>query len=267
MISQRTTSAEAPTGASKALEKALVLLHLVALEGVPLTLADVSRLAGMPKPTVHRLLGVLCHHGLLRLDREGRYCPGPALLVYGTAYLASTDIRQESRDLLAELVERTGETAHLGVLQPPSVVYVEKVESPRPVRMHSTIGGVSPVHSTGLGKAMLAHANPGVVAVEMQRPLAQRTANTITDPQLLMVELERVRARGFAIDDVENEEGIRCVAAPVFDHRGDLVGGISVAGPDTRLTSGVAEQIAPMVVDVAVRLSRRLGWSGTLPAV
>lgn len=258
---------ESPTGASKALEKALSLLRLIALHGEPISLAEISRLALIPKPTVHRLIGVLCHHGLVRLDRDGRYCPGPALLEFGTAYLVSTDIRQESRDLLTELVSGTGETAHLGVLQPPSVVYVEKVESPRAVRMHSTIGGVNPVHSTGLGKAMLAHAKPAIVAVELTRPLVRRTANTITDPERLRAELGKVRQRGYAIDDVENEEGIRCVAAPVFDHHGDLVGGISVAGPDTRLTRGVADEIAPQVVDVALRLSRRLGYAGTLPAV
>lgn len=257
--------ADSLTGSSKALEKALFLLRLVALRGEPLSLVDASRLSGLPKTTVHRLLGVLCGDGLLRLDREGRYCAGPALLVYGTAYLASTDIRHEARDLLAELVDLTGESAHLGVLQPPSVVYVEKVESPRPVRMHSSIGGISPIHSTGLGKAMLAHAPEELIAAELLRPLERRTANTIVEPDELQAELERVRQRGYAIDEVENEEGIRCVAAPVFDHTGQLVGGVSVAGPDTRLTSEVALSIAPRVVDVAVRLSRRLGWTGSLP--
>jgi DNA-binding IclR family transcriptional regulator len=253
-------------GSSKTLDKALTLLRFVVMRGEALALTDVARETGLPKPTLHRLLGVLAAHGLVRLDRDGRYHPGPILLVYGTAYLGSTDLRRESLDLLAELMSATGETAHLGVLQPPHVVYVEKVESPRAVRMHSTIGGLSPIHSTGLGKAMLAHSNPGSIEVELRRPLERRTSATITDPAALRDELAAVRSRGYAIDDIENEEGIRCVAAPVFDHQGEMIGGISVAGPDTRMTPETAQEIAPLVVDVAVRLSRRLGYAGTLPA-
>lgn len=260
-----TTTNRAPTGASKALEKALSLLELVSMRGQPIALAEVARVSRMPKATVHRLLGVLCSHGLLRLDRDGRYCPGPELLVMGTAYLANVDIRHESRDLLAQLVDKTGETAHLGVLQPPSVVYVEKVESPQAVRMYSRVGSISPMHSTGLGKAMLAHAAPAVIDEALAHPLEARTERTITDPEQLRDELETIRRRGFAIDDVENEIGIRCVGAPVFDHHGDLAGGISVAAPDTRLTRALADDIAPLVVDVAVELSRRLGYAGTVP--
>ncbi|MEJ7800914.1 MAG: IclR family transcriptional regulator [Ilumatobacter sp.] len=262
----RPAGSSTAAGSSKTLDKALTLLRFVVMRGEALALADVARETGLPKPTLHRLLGVLAAHGLVRLDRDGRYHPGPVLLVYGTAYLGSTDLRRESLDLLAELMSATGETAHLGVLQPPNVVYVEKVESPQAVRMHSTIGGLSPIHSTGLGKAMLAHSNPGVIDVELRRPLERRTDKTITDAALLREELEVIRSRGYAIDDIENEEGIRCVGAPVFDHQGEMIGGVSVAGPDTRVTPAAADEIAPIVVDVAVRLSRRLGYAGTLPA-
>jgi IclR family acetate operon transcriptional repressor len=111
---------------------------------------------------------------------------------------------------------------------------------------------------------MFAHAGPAVIDEALARPLEARTERTITDPELLRAELESIRRRGFAIDDVENEVGIRCVGAPVFDHHGDLAGGISVSGPDTRLTRALADEISPLVVDVAMRLSRRLGYADTL---
>jgi DNA-binding IclR family transcriptional regulator len=128
------------------------------------------------------------------------------------------------------LRDRTGETVHLGVLEAGQVVYVEKLESPGPLRMASMVGRIVPAHSTALGKAMLAYLPGAGGADRGEARLVRRTPNTITDPARLFQELAAIRARGYSIDNVENEEGIRCVGAAIFDHRGRVAGAVSVSG-------------------------------------
>ncbi|MGH3666085.1 MAG: IclR family transcriptional regulator, partial [Egibacteraceae bacterium] len=186
-------------------------------------------------------------------------------LVLGTAFIESLDLREESRDLLADLAAHTGETCHLGVLDGHRIVYIEKVESPHAVRMHSRVGSTNPAHSTGLGKAMLAHCDAEVIAATIAQGLPRRTGRTITDPERLRQELATIRRRGFALDDVENEDGIRCVAAPVLDHKRDVVAGISIAGPTYRLTLDRLQQVGSRVRAAALELSQRIGYPGELP--
>lgn len=253
------------SGAAKTLVKGVMLLNLVMEHPQGITLAELSRLAELPKPTAHRVLGVLVDEGLLRTDSVGTYRLGTQCLVLGMAFLNALDLRQESRDLLADLLHHTGETCHLGVLDGDRIVYIEKVESSHAVRMHSSIGSTGPVHSTGLGKAMLAHSEPGVIEAVIAKGLPPRTPQTITAADKLRAHLAEVRRRGFAVDDIENEEGIRCVGAPVFDHNGGVVAGISVAGPTYRITFDRIDEIGDQVRRAALELSRRIGFAGTLP--
>lgn len=154
----------------------------------------------------------------------------------------------------------TQETCHLGVMQFPWVVYLEKVESPLAIRMHSEVGAINPMYCTGLGKALLAFSPPDVVDQVCESELEPRTERTITDPARLRVELARIRERGFAIDDVENEVGIRCVGAPIRGHDGNALAALSLAGPETRLTLEVALELGEQVATVAERISRQLGY-------
>jgi IclR family acetate operon transcriptional repressor len=253
------------SGGSKTLVKGIVLLNLVMGRPDGMTLTDISREADLPNPTAHRVLGVLLDQGLLRVDTAGVYRLGPQCLVLGTAFVEGLDIRAESRDLLAALVAHTGETCHLGVLDGHRIVYIEKTESSHAVRMHSRIGSTNLVHSTGLGKAMLAHCDDATVESVIAQGLAARTAHTITDPDRFRTEMGRVRRRGFAVDDVENEEGIRCVAAPVLDHKREVVAGISIAGPTYRLTVDRVSEVGQRVVATALELSQRIGYPGEIP--
>lgn len=253
------------SGGSKTLVKGIGLLNLVMDHPDGLTLTDISRESDLPKPTAHRFLGVLVDHGLLRVDTAGMYRLGAQCLVLGTAFVDQLDIRAESRDLLAALVSHTGETCHLGVLDGNRIVYIEKTESSHAVRMHSRIGSTNPVHSTGLGKAMLAYCDPEVVQSVIAHGLSRRTANTIVEPHMLRTELQRIRQRGYAVDDVENEEGIRCVAAPVLNHKREVVAGISIAGPTYRLTLDRIDDVGGHVLAAAYELSQRIGYPGEVP--
>jgi DNA-binding IclR family transcriptional regulator len=243
----------------KTVGKALALLNLVA-ERPGLTLSEVSREAELPPPTAHRLLRTLEDHGLLRQDATNRYRLGSHCLSLGSRFLEGVDLRSEAHPCLMWLVEVTGETAHLGVPEGVEVVYVDKVETRHPVRMYSRIGARSPMHSTAMGKAMLAVGEPELVRRVIDAGLHRRTPNTITDPRRFRTELSRTQERGFALDDIENEEGIRCVGAPILAEPRHPVGAVSVSGPASRVAGERLNEIAWAVVEAAATVSERLGY-------
>jgi IclR family acetate operon transcriptional repressor len=162
---------------------------------------------------------------------------------------------------MEELTKATRETCHLGILQFPWVVYLEKVESPLAVRMHSEVGAMNPLYCTGLGKALLAFSSADLIDSICAGEFKARTTQTITTAAGLREDLKRIRERGYSIDDVENEEGIRCVGAPIFDHDGNPIAAISLAGPANRITLPSTTQLGPMVAKAAFDVSRRLGFN------
>jgi DNA-binding IclR family transcriptional regulator len=249
---------------SRAVNRSIQLLSTVALHSnQPLRLVDIVRISGLPKSTAHRLLMVLCENGLLRVDTDGRYGPGSLLLSMGMNFLRQADIRAIAWPTMEELTARTQETCHLGVLQFPWVIYLEKVESPLAVRMHSQVGALNPLHCTGLGKALLAFSSKEMIDRVCNGDLPAATVNTITDGKKLQIEMEEIRQRGFAIDDVENELGIRCVGAPVLGHEGTAVGAISIAGPDWRISPEAALTLGAEVKAAARQISIGLGFTSS----
>jgi IclR family acetate operon transcriptional repressor len=140
------------------------------------------------------------------------------------------------------------------------VVYIAKVDSPHSVRMASQIGALNPMHCTALGKAILAHYASDRVDGIIAKGLPRRTSHTLTTPERLRDELERVRSKGFATDDQENELGVRCTGAPIFDYTGKVVGAISVSGPAGRITQESSLEMGPLVKDAALEISRRMGY-------
>lgn len=243
----------------KSVGKALALLNLVA-DRPELTLSELSREAELPPPTAHRLLRTLEDHGLLRQDTTNRYRLGSHCLSLGSRFLEGIELRSEAHPCLTWLVEVTGETAHVGVPDGVEVVYVDKVETRHPIRMYSRIGARSPMHSTAMGKAMLAFGDPELVQRVIDAGLPRRTPNTITDPRRFRTELNKTRERGFAIDDIENEEGIRCVGAPILAEKMHPVGAVSVSGPASRVTGQRLSAIARSVVEAGAAVSDRLGY-------
>ena len=253
-------SVKSPPTTAKNLDKGLHILTMIAERDEGLTLSEVSRLSGVPKPTAHRLISVLLGYGMVRSGPNDRYLVGPRCLVLGNQFLNGLDLRQEAGDLLRKLARDTRETCHLGIKEGTLIIYIEKVESPHAVRMYSRVGATNPVHSTALGRAILAYCGEDAVEAVISSGLERRTANTITDPELFRTNLAEIKKRGFAVDDVENEEGIRCVAAPVFDHNGNVIAGISVSGPEQRVTAERLSDLEIKVVETALALSKRLGY-------
>ncbi|HEY6102546.1 MAG TPA: IclR family transcriptional regulator [bacterium] len=253
--------------AVQSVERVIALLNALGQAGRPLSARELSASVSLPRPTVYRLLQTLSGHGMIA-SSDGRFVIGPRILWLAGQRLEQIEIRAAGRPVLLELRDRTRETVHLGVLEQGQVVYIDKTEAPGPMRMASAIGKIMPAHSTALGKAMLAHLPADrVVGILELLGMSRQTAHTITDRRKFLAELAVTRARGFAIDNVENEDGVRCVAAPIFDHRAMVAGAVSLSGSVRTITvSRVRRSLGPLVRSAAGRISRALGWNGSAPS-
>jgi len=220
---------------------------------------------GLAKSTVHRLATTLVEYDILEQNREsGKYRLGLALFELGTLVRRKMDAVSESRQQMSALLEMTGETVQLAVLDHQSVLYIRILESRQQVRMSSTVGARAPAHCTSVGKALLAFQPQEAVSQVIENGLRRFTANTITDPTVLQDELSSIRTKGYAIDDEESEMGLRCVAAPIRDHTGLVSAAISVSAPVQRMTKKNMQTTVPTVMAAADAISRRLGY---LPAL
>ena len=184
---------------------------------------------------------------------------GLRLVELAGALLEGDNLRSAAEPVLHELVARTGETVHLGVPADGHVVYIAKVESPQSLRLVSRIGARIPMHCSAMGKALLARMDEPALEIAFTRPRDVRTMHTITSAEALQAELEKVRAAGVAIDDEENELGVRCIGTVVLGAGSAPVGAISVSAPATRMTHERCAEIAPAVIGAAEQIARRLG--------
>lgn len=224
------------------------------------TLTELAEAVGINKSSVLRLATPLMEAGLLDRDgASGRFRLGAAALSLWQACLDQLDLRSVAANHLRGLVRRTGHTCHLVLLDGRDVVYADKVENTTTVRMASRIGARMPAYRTAVGKAMLAFSPADLVADVLADGLAPATEHTITSPGAFHEELRRVRRRGYAIDDRENEPEVRCVAAPVFDHNRDPVAAISVSALVSRLPPARVRELGPQVAEVCARVSAGLG--------
>jgi|GEM_PF-62635 len=222
--------------------------------------SELGRELGMHKATVLRLLIPLCEFRLVERNRSGtHYQLGSGAARLGYIYLEGLDLRKVARDSLVELSEAFGETVYLAMFDAPAVVYIDKIESPQSIRLHAQIGARQPAYSTGVGKAYLAHAPEHELRKVLDAGLSRRTENTLTSEEHLRADLERIRLRGYAIDDVENEPDVRCVAAPIYDVTGAVHAAVSIAGPAGRVTLARADELGRSVANAGREISRRLG--------
>lgn len=236
-------------GGVQSVDRALDVIEALANRPVPLGVSEIARVTGLPQGTVHRLLLALQARGYVRRDAERKYAIGAAAIRFSEA--AHQALVTASRPYLARVVELCGETSNLAVLEDTQVVYVAQSPSPHMLRTFDEVGRRVPVHSTAVGKVLLTGMpNARVLELLSRAGMPSRTAHTITDPTRLVSELEGVRERGYAVDDQEQEQGVRCVAVPVHDHDG-VVAGISVSGPAERFSRHDAEALSRPLARVA----------------
>ena len=246
------------------LDRALAIIDTLAKEREDLSLMEVTAKLGLHKSTAHRLLMILERHRMVeREPQTGRYRLGLRLFELGALAIARFDIRDRARPYLERVLFETEETVHLCVLDAGEVLYVDKVEPSRSVRMASKIGRLSPAHCSAVGKAMLAHLPEREVDdILKQHGLSRMTSKTIVTPAELKAELQAVRERGYAIDNEEAEDGVRCVGVVVLGHNGRPLGAISTSAPSFRLTMERVPAVAATLGRAAQAISVESGYQG-----
>ena len=244
------------------LERGLAVLELVAKSNGGLTLRELSQALQLPRSSTHCLLVTLERHGYLtRNGRTGRYMFALKLFDLANAALNVTELRDRAFPLLRNLMEKTHLTVHMATLEQYEAVLIAKVEPPGLLRLASWIGRRMDVHCTGVGKALIAFL-PGEELDYLIREhgLPRHNEKTITSSRRLKEELAKVRRLGYAFDDEEDEIGLRCIGAPVFEQVGKVVASVSVAGTVRQIHPQNRRLIAEQVQRTASRISHELGF-------
>ncbi|MFD2922416.1 IclR family transcriptional regulator [Halobacillus naozhouensis] len=220
----------------KSADRVIHILDLLKDFPAGLTLKEIAGRLSLPQSSTFHLLQTMEARRFLSLTDRKMYKLGPKLIQIGTRALETLDVNAEAQPYLQELMEKVEETVFMAIMLEQELVYVAKVDNYRSVRTSAQIGMRKPMYCTGLGKAFLAFLPAPVTAnllSEMDMPAITKT--TVTDRAQLNKQLTEFRQQGFAIDDEENEGGLYCLAAPVFNAAGEMVAAISVAGPKNRV--------------------------------
>ena len=253
----------------RAVRRALDLLDCFTPAEPELTLLQLAEQTGLSTSTAYRLVQTLELCDFVEHDGEtGRYRLGLSCLRLGGNVMARLDLRDRLRPLLTALRDDCGETIHLAILDRSrmEVVYLDKLDGLLAIGMISHIGARAPAYCTGVGKALLAHVDPAVVAAfYREHSLRRYTPNTITDLEVLADSLARIRDRGYALDCLEHEPDVKCVAVPVHDYTGTVACSVSVSGPEARMDQHIEQEgLMERVLGVALDASARLGYAGGL---
>lgn len=245
----------------QSLDRGLEIMELLAKSSEPVTVTAVGGALGVDKSTAYRLLATLQERGYVEQDRHRRYQLGFKTIQLGMAELNRQELRQRARPYLEQLVQETGETAHLARWVQRRVIYIDRVESPNPVSVSTHVGEEVPAHCTATGKALIAFLREDELESYLKEADLKRfTARTITDVDSLRRHLALTRARGYAIDDEELHVGVRCVAAPILGFDGFGIGSVGISGPAHRLTLEFLEDLHPIVARIATELSVANGF-------
>ncbi|SDK05031.1 IclR family transcriptional regulator [Natronincola ferrireducens] len=248
----------------QSVERALAILEVLSDYGEGVGITELSTNINLHKSTVHRLLLTLIQKGYVEQNPEtSKYKLTLKLFELGNKPLEKLDILTVAKPYLHQLKEVTHEVVHLVIREGTEIVYIDKVESENKIRMHSRIGTRSPMYCTSVGKAIMAYLPEEEVERLWENSEIKRlTPHTITDLNVMKKTLKEIRQKGYALDEEENELGIRCIGAPIFNHRGELAGAISVSGPTIRVTKEVVEGYKNHILEYSKNISKELGYRG-----
>ena len=236
-------------GGVQSIERAFELLELMADAGGEVALSDLAEASGLPLPTIHRIMRTLVASGYARQQPSRRYSLGPRLIRLGET--ASRALGSWARPYLAELTEATGETSNMAVLDGDQVVYVSQVPSQHSMRMFTEVGRRVDAHATAVGKAVMANLSDDAVAQMLNRTgMRPQTERTISTVAAMQDELTRVRNQGYAVDDGEQEVGVRCYAVAVPGAPAGAA--ISISGPEGRMA-----RLSPDAIGLRIRVGHQ----------
>ncbi|MCE4224066.1 IclR family transcriptional regulator [Methylobacterium sp. C25] len=249
-----------PAGGIQSLDRALDVLEALAKhDGV--TLTELSDHLRQSTATMHRVLASLERRQYVEINPERQeWFVGPEAFRLGSAFLRHTNIVERSRSVMRDLVAKTGETSNLGVEREGVVLFVSQMETPETIRAFIPPGTKSPLHASGIGKALLSSFDDARLDRFVKTARFTRfTERTIANPEQLRAVVEQIRVTGYALDDEERTVGMRCVAAAIHDASGEAVAGISISGPTIRIPDAKIQQIGAWLTSAAKDVSRRLG--------
>ena len=238
----------------QSLARGLKILDLLGQSQEGMSITELSQILGVDKSSASRLAATLSKYSYaLKNPLTQRYHLGPSILTLSRSLLTKKPLQERARPFLQELMESTGECSHLAVSAHGRALCIDQVESPATLRVNVEIGQTLPYHCTALGKVFLAFGE-----IEPPEHLEKYTPNTILNAEALKQHLDEVRQQGYAVDDEEYDPGVRCLAVPVYDFQGAVVGSIGISAPALRLTMENLRNLAPGVVAMGMELSKQM---------
>jgi IclR family transcriptional regulator, KDG regulon repressor len=248
---------------SNAIERTLSILELVTASQKGLSNADLSRRLNIPKSSASYILRVLEKRGYLNREESGKYRIGLKLVSLTSGALTHLDFREIAKPIMSEFLKKSRlPEVHLAVLDNGRAVYVEKIEADNSfIKMDIWVGHRLPIHTTAIGKTLVAYLPEAeILRILELRGMDKKTRKSITSPQKFLQELEKVRKYGYAIDDEENSDNVRCLAAPVYDSNGKIIASFGASTIINQLDKALLPKIIEMVKDSAKKVSKSLGF-------
>jgi DNA-binding IclR family transcriptional regulator len=198
-------------------------------------------------------------------EETDKYKLGLQVLFLSRNLLNNSDIVTVSKPFLEKLSQEVNETVHLCIEDRGEVVYIDKIESTQTIRMYSRVGSRAPMYCTGVGKILLSDKNPDVFEEIVSKiNFIPKTPSTITSKEQFIEEIEKVKSQGYALDNAENEIVLRCIAAPIFDHKGKIIASFSISGPSNRVTLElINDSLIEKMKQYSIAISRNLGYTGS----
>jgi len=241
----------------QSLARGLTILDLLGQSPSGASITEVAEILGVDKGSASRLMSTLAKHGYAEKDPvTRRYTLGPQIIRLSGSLLTRNPLYASAKPFLKQLMERTGECAHLAILAQGKALYIDQVESPATLRVNVRVGQMAPLHCTALGKILLAYSSAELPSFQQAF-----TPNTITEPKALQQHLEAVRQQGFALDNEEFDPGVCCIAVPVYDINNNVVGAMGISGPATRLTTEKLPELIGKLVEIGKAFSERMTFT------
>ena len=248
---------------NKSIDRALQILELFSIEKPEWGVTEISKALNIYKSNVHNVLSTLAERGFIKKDlNTNKYKLGIKFFELGSIVIKNMDLRKIAHPYIEELSKEFNETVHLGVLDKGRVVSIEGEESDKSLCSHIEIGKRTPLHCTAIGKAIMAYLSENEINFTIrEKGLEKFTENTITTKKELENEFKKIREQGFAVDNMEHEEGVQCVAGPIRDYTGKVIASMSISGPAFRINENDIPIIAKKVKEYCDCISEEMGYT------
>ncbi|MEH7305956.1 IclR family transcriptional regulator [Neobacillus drentensis] len=249
----------------QSLERALTILNKLSEYPDGIQITRLSEQVGLTKGTLHRLLATLANMNYVVKDEEtDKYKLGLQVLFLSRNLLNHSNIVTIAKPYLEKLSQEVNETVHLCIEDRGEVIYIDKIESNQTIRMYSRIGSRAPMYSTAVGKILLSDMSSNQFEDIVSNIIfIPKTPTTITSKEEFIKEIEKVKVQGYALDNAENEEVLRCIASPIYDHKGKIIASFSISGPNNRVTMDlINHSLIDKMKQYSIAISRNLGYTG-----